>query len=234
MRSELDEKEAELADLQTSYDGLMAGHGYTIKDPTYKEMMSFISDDDTDKAEYIVDEYECTDFATRSYSWAKNPATNEAWTWEEIDTLQAGVSLMGRHDGPVICTQVYVKVNYEFVQTQGAVPLGNLFDILPHPNYTGDLLVKLYLTNTSDLLKAYQYINMKLYVEGSLEAEEIPAYQILSMENGVAFFNMESGSAESYTIKIIGGSYRLISGDIADWGEGWSIVPELYCEVSQR
>ena len=65
VRSELDEKEAELADLQTSYDGLMAGHGYTIKDPTYKEMMSFISDDDTDKAEYIVDEYECTDFATR-------------------------------------------------------------------------------------------------------------------------------------------------------------------------
>jgi hypothetical protein len=175
-----------------------------------------------------------TDFATRSYDWAKNPATNETWTWEEIDALQAGVSIMGRHDGPAICTQVYVKVNYEFVQTQGAVPLGNLFDIIPHPNYTGDLLVKLYLTNTSDLLKAYQYINMKLYVEGSLEAEKAPAYQILSMENGVAFFNIESGSAESYTIKIIGGSYRLISGDIEEWGEGWSIIPELYCEVSQR
>ena len=64
-QSELDEKEDELAELQTSYDGLMAGHGYTIKDPTYKEMMRFISSDDTDKAEYIVGEYECTDFATR-------------------------------------------------------------------------------------------------------------------------------------------------------------------------
>jgi hypothetical protein len=65
VQSELDEKEAELAELQTSYDGLMAGHGYTIKDPTYKELMSFISDDNTDKAEYIAGEYECTDFATR-------------------------------------------------------------------------------------------------------------------------------------------------------------------------
>lgn len=64
VRSELDDKEDELAELQTSYDGLMAGHGYTIKDPSYQEMMSFISADDTDKAEYIKDEYECTDFAT--------------------------------------------------------------------------------------------------------------------------------------------------------------------------
>ena len=65
IRSELNEKESEQVELQTSYDGLIAGHGYTIKDPTYKEMMSFISDDDTDKAEYITGEYECTDFATR-------------------------------------------------------------------------------------------------------------------------------------------------------------------------
>jgi hypothetical protein len=65
VRSELDEKESELTELQTSYDGLMAGHGYTIKDPTYKEMIRFISDDDTDKSKYITGEYECTDFATR-------------------------------------------------------------------------------------------------------------------------------------------------------------------------
>jgi len=174
------------------------------------------------------------DFVTRSCEWTNNPVTNEAWTWEEIDALQAGVSIMGRYNGPAICTQVYVTVNYEFVETQGAVPRGNLFDITPHPDYTGDLLVKVYLTNTSDLLKAYQYLNMKLYVEGSLEAGKTPGYQILSMENGVAFFNLESGSAESYTIEIVGGSYRLISGEIDEWGEGWSIVPELYCEISQR
>ena len=42
----------------------MSGHGYTIKDPTYNEMMLFLKTDDTDKAEYIKDEYVCTGFAT--------------------------------------------------------------------------------------------------------------------------------------------------------------------------
>ena len=63
-QAELDEKETALAELQVNYEGLIAGHGYTIKDPTYTEMMRFIADDDTDKAEYIEDEYECTGFAT--------------------------------------------------------------------------------------------------------------------------------------------------------------------------
>lgn len=64
IQAELDEKEIELTELQIDYDGLMAGHGYTIKDPTYGEMMRFLEDDDTDEAEYIKDEYECTGFAT--------------------------------------------------------------------------------------------------------------------------------------------------------------------------
>jgi hypothetical protein len=63
-QAELDEKETALTELQVNYEGLMAGHGYTIKDPTYNEMLQFIADDDTDKTEYIEDEYECTGFAT--------------------------------------------------------------------------------------------------------------------------------------------------------------------------
>jgi len=61
---ELIGREAELTDLQISYEGLMSGHGYTIKDPTYYEMIRFLRVDDTDKAEYIKDEYQCTHFAT--------------------------------------------------------------------------------------------------------------------------------------------------------------------------
>jgi hypothetical protein len=64
VKAKLDEREIELTELQINYDGLMAGHGYTIKDPTYGEMALFLEDDDTDKAEYIENEYECTGFAT--------------------------------------------------------------------------------------------------------------------------------------------------------------------------
>jgi len=115
----------------------------------------------------------------------------------------------------------------------GDVPLGDLFVVNPHPDYTGDLLVRVYLTNTEDLLKAYRYLNMKLYLGGSIEADEEPGYVILSPENGVAIFNLE-GSSGSSTISIIGGSYRLQSKKTWKWEEGWTIVPELYCEVGPR
>jgi len=61
---ELDDREIELSELQVNYEGLMTGHGYTIKDPTYKEMLRFLEDDDTDEAEYITGEYECIEFTT--------------------------------------------------------------------------------------------------------------------------------------------------------------------------
>jgi uncharacterized protein YukE len=64
LQTELDERESELNELQIDYEGLIAGHGYTIKDPTYRQMLSFIEDDDTDKAKYITGKYECVEFAT--------------------------------------------------------------------------------------------------------------------------------------------------------------------------
>ena len=63
VQAELDITRDELADLQISYEGLMTGHGYTIKDPTYTEMMRFLRADGTDKAEYIEGEYVCRHFA---------------------------------------------------------------------------------------------------------------------------------------------------------------------------
>ena len=116
----------------------------------------------------------------------------------------------------------------------GEVPQGDLFIVTPDPNITGDLLVKIYITNTADLLKAYQYLNMKVYVANSIEAGKTPNYQVLSIENGVVMFNIIGGSATSYKVQLIGGSYRLISDNPDEWGAGWTVTPEFYCEVSQR
>jgi hypothetical protein len=59
----LEATKEELSDLRISYDGLKAGHGYTIKDPTYREAMSFIQEDKTDKRPFIEGKYECRHFA---------------------------------------------------------------------------------------------------------------------------------------------------------------------------
>ena len=62
-QADIETTKGELADLQISYEGLIAGHGYTIKDPAYKQLMSFIKEDKTDKEQYIEDEYVCENFA---------------------------------------------------------------------------------------------------------------------------------------------------------------------------
>ncbi|MBA7567559.1 hypothetical protein ES708_09274 [subsurface metagenome] len=73
----------------------------------------------------------------------------------------------------------------------GEVPSGDLFDITPNSLYTGDLAVKIFLTNTGDLAKAYDYLNMKLYLDGSVEAGETPNYQLLTLQNGETTFNIQ-------------------------------------------
>jgi len=126
-----------------------------------------------------------TSYATYSYQWTTNPQTTVAWTWDEIDALQIGVGLIQPALGQnTNCTQVYAEVNYEAPLLSGSVPTGDMFDITPHPSFTGDLAVKIYLVNTGDLVKAYQSLNMDLYLEGSVEAGGAPNYRTLTLENG--------------------------------------------------
>jgi hypothetical protein len=54
------------------------------------------------------------------YTWTTNPNTGIAWTWTDIDSLQAGITLdYTRHGtggytiGAGMCTQVWIEVNYD-------------------------------------------------------------------------------------------------------------------------
>ncbi len=130
-------------------------------------------------------------YTNLSTTWITNPSTGETWTWDEIDALEAGVRMYGGgNDGDSRCTQVYVQVGYTVVC--GEVPTGDLYEVTPNSSYTGDLQAKVYLTNTAALTKAYQYLNMKLYVEDSAEADETPNYQLLTLVNGVTTFNLRN------------------------------------------
>jgi hypothetical protein len=150
-------------------------------------------------------------WVTLSWQQPVNPVTGEAWTWEEINDLQAGLALKGSQSSkPALCTQVYVVVDYRSARSQGEVPQGNLFDINPDSQYPGDLTVKIYIVNISQLIKAYKYLNMTVYTTHSLEAGQTPAYKVLSLENGMVEFSLIGGSASEYTVSITGGSYGLI------------------------
>ena len=176
-----------------------------------------------------------TSYVTYSNQWNNNPQTGNPWTWDEIDALQIGVGIQRPKSGNFTrVTQVYAEVGYSTIKLSGDVPIGNLFDITPDNDYTGDLAVKVYLTNTGDLVKAYQYLNMKLYLEGSVEAGETPNYQLLTLDNGEAAFNLQDYAPGTYTLSVTGGSYGLVSTDSSEWEVGWTVTPEFYCLIMQR
>ncbi|MCD4675330.1 MAG: hypothetical protein K8S18_04955 [Desulfobacula sp.] len=63
-----------------------------------------------------------TSYVLYSTTYTTNPNTSNAWTWAEIDALQAGVYLEeSDFKGTVYCTQVYVEVDYTLSAIQGVV-----------------------------------------------------------------------------------------------------------------
>ena len=53
-----------------------------------------------------------TFFTTKSKTWTTNPSTGNAWTWDEIDNLQAGISVKKDGSGYIQCSEVWVEVDY--------------------------------------------------------------------------------------------------------------------------
>ncbi len=76
--------------------------------------------------------------------------------------------------------------------TCGEVPTGELFTITAAGAYSGDLKVEIYITNTGSLIKAYQYLNMKTYMAGSVSANETPNYRPLTLQNGQTTITLEN------------------------------------------
>jgi hypothetical protein len=174
-------------------------------------------------------------YSSYSNVWNINPQSSGSWTWNEIDDLQTGV---GMREGGVgidsLCTQVYAEVNFDAPDLAGNTPPGDIYEITAHPSYDGNLQVRVYLTNTDALQKAYNYLDMHLYLESSQEAGETPDYQLMNLQDGVAIFNLVNISGGSYTLSINGGTYQLTSRETSEWEAGWAVTPEFYCEVEQR
>jgi len=174
-------------------------------------------------------------YATYSYQWTKNPSANTTWTWDEIDTLQIGAGLSQPTSGEYTrCTQVYAEVSFDAPPLSGNTPTGDLFEVTEDSDYNGDLAVRVYLTNTADLQKAYDELNIELYLEDSEEAGETPNYQLLTLENGVATFTLKDPISDSHTLSVTGGNYTLTSRETSEWEAGWTVTPGLFCEATQR
>jgi hypothetical protein len=111
---------------------------------------------------------------------------------------------------------------------------GTLFDISPHGEYTGDLVIHVYLVNTGELIRQYHHLNMTIEFQDNTDTavDERGMEQVLTLQNADVSFYWDSGNGTSpYAIELTGGGYRLHK-----WKSltGGSVAPQLWCEITQR
>ncbi len=117
---------------------------------------------------------------------------------------------------------------------RGVIPEGSLFDIAVDSNYTGDLVVNVYLSNPDELSNDYSSWMMRVNLANSsnVSIDTFGSTEILSLDVPMASFQIQSsnitGSAGTIYIHVLGGSFK-------SFGSGW-ITPEqpiMYAQVVQ-
>ena len=162
-------------------------------------------------------------------TWTTASATITAVAASDYATVVPDGSL------PSFSTKVFGKY-------RGDIPSGNLFTITPDADYTGDLVVKVYLTNADELTAAYQHLNMKLELWDTdvspvniYAAETGHTFQMLTLDNGVATFDLEYDAGTiPYEVQLADGCYTTNPRSPNDWNANYEVSPLLYCEVTQR
>jgi len=116
----------------------------------------------------------------------------------------------------------------------GTWPSGDLFTVTPHDDYTGDLVIRVYLVNTGALARCYEHLNMAIQFTDntSTVADEQQITQVLTLDNSEVLFTWANATGTSpYKVTLTGGGYRL-----HPWKSmsGGSVQPQLWMEIKQR
>lgn len=144
--------------------------------------------------------------------------------------------------------QVSANTSYSpptvFGKFTGTWPTGTLFNVEPYvdaDNYTGDLIIKVYLVNAGELIRYYQHLNMALEFRDSdnntadLQGIAQPGtFQVLTLQNAEVFFEWQYGTENvtpPYKVDLTGGSFRLHPWKTLTGG---SVTPQIWAEVTQR
>ncbi len=121
-----------------------------------------------------------------------------------------------------------------FGKFAGTWPSSTMFTITPDSNYTGDLVIRVYLVNAGQLVRYYQHVNMSLQFTDntSATADEQGTIQVLNLQNAEVLFTWANGTGTGpFSVDLVGGSYRLHPFKTLTGG---SYQPQVWLEITQR
>ncbi len=154
-------------------------------------------------------------------------------------TATIGVNAPESDFANITANASYAGPTATFGKFTGTWPAGKLFTVNPYTtltgeNYTGDLVITVYLINTGELIRQYHHLNLALqYTDNAGDmADEQSETQVLSLQNAQVLFTWTSGNGTSpFSVDVVGGGYRLHPFKTLTGG---SYEPQVWCEVTQR
>jgi len=149
-------------------------------------------------------------------------------------TATIGVNAPQSDFANITANASYSVTDPTFGKFTGTWPAGKLFTIEPGVNYTGDLVITVYLVNTGELIKQYHHLNLALrYTDNTgAMADEQSETQVLSLQNAQVLFTWTSiNGTAPFSVDVVGGGYRLHPFKTMTGG---SYEPQVWCEVTQR
>ncbi len=105
--------------------------------------------------------------------------------------------------------------------TVGSVGTSELFDVARNSDFTGDMQVTVYLTNSDKLVQAYQHLNMVIDATNAT-----PSSSLLTLANSKVTFLISGTSSD---IDLNGGTWQTH----ISYGAGAEVGPDMWAEVTQ-
>ena len=113
---------------------------------------------------------------------------------------------------------------------KGAVTAGDLFEITPETNYTGDMVALITLTNTYDLVETYRVLVLEIEIWDQTPAQ-VGTTEYLTMDKGVIEIEIDqSGFTSPYDVRLVNGFYITHR---SPWTVGKE-DPTILCDVIQK
>ena len=116
-----------------------------------------------------------------------------------------------------------------FGNYKGSVGTGDIFNVIPNVNWTGDMSVLVTIANAQELVETYRILVFEIEVQDSLN-NTIAGPEYLTLGRGEIDMDVDYDTDDPYTVEVTGGYYITHRGG---WGAGME-DPVLMCQVLQR
>lgn len=146
-----------------------------------------------------------------SSSWNLNPDTGVAWTWSDIDKLQAGYRANDSGGMQVTCTQLWVVVDYSLTSGEILRPDGDISILLtPTPaSATNFIRINESIINYSDYVSKIFNISLlkDIYsITNGTKSGNINSFSIVGFDYG-GIFGFETWGYYKYSVNVSGTEY---------------------------